>query len=102
MPIPESEIREATLRVLARTPGGFMTTTDLIQVLMDVLKPTGSDLEILEGRSDTRFSQKVRNLASHREASTSLESRGHATYSDVREGWQIIDAGRAYVAARYP
>lgn len=45
---------------------GSLTTGQLIKVLTDELNPSGADMEILFGRKDTRFSQKVRNLVSHR------------------------------------
>lgn len=43
-----------------------MTTSMLIKALTESLKPEGTDAEILFGRNDTRFSQKVRNLISHK------------------------------------
>lgn len=98
MPISESEIRDAALVALARQPSGFMTTEDLIVQLTADMQPCGDDLLILDGRSDTRFSQKVRNLVSHRNQSTSLETRGLADYDDVREGWQITDLGRSHAS----
>lgn len=100
MAITEEQVREAALCALARVPGGFITTEDLISILEGALRPTGDDAKILDNRSDTRFSQKVRNLVSHRNQSTSLESRGLAIYDVAREGWQITDAGRDHVAAR--
>lgn len=45
---------------------GKLTTGQLVKVLTEVLNPTGEDAEILFGRKDTRFSQKVRNLISHK------------------------------------
>ena len=99
MAITESQVRDAALQALASTADGFITTEDLIPILEGILKPRGDDLKILSGRSDTHFSQKVRNLVSHRPQSTSLESRGLAIYDDVREGWQITADGRAYAAA---
>lgn len=42
------------------------TTSELIKELTEFFKPTGEDAEILSGRKDTKFSQKVRNLVSHR------------------------------------
>ena len=47
-------------------PNG-MTTSMLIKALTKNLKPEGADAEILFGRNDTRFSQKVRNLIYRRE-----------------------------------
>lgn len=43
-----------------------MTTSMLIRALTENLKPEGTDAEILFGRNDSRFSQKVRNLISHK------------------------------------
>lgn len=43
-----------------------MTTAMLIKSLSAALTPEGPDAEILFGRNDSRFSQKVRNLISHK------------------------------------
>lgn len=43
-----------------------LNTTELIQRLTLALEPSGTDTEKLFGRSDNRFSQKVRNLISHK------------------------------------
>ncbi|WP_455172424.1 hypothetical protein [Azospirillum largimobile] len=100
MAITEAQVREGALRALAASSGGFISTEDLIPILQEMLNPTGDDLTILEGRSDTKFSQKVRNLVSHREQSTSLETRGLANYDEELEGWRITNSGRDYVAAQ--
>lgn len=97
MAINESEVRIALLKELVNSASGFMTTTNLIENLTISMKPTGSDCDILEGRSDTRFSQKVRNTVSHRNAQTGLEYNGFAEYDDTREGWTITEKGRAQV-----
>lgn len=67
--------------------GGKISTTDLISILTDVLKPSGKDLEILSGRSDTSFSQKVRNLKAH----NTLGKLGYA--SATSDGWKITTEG---------
>lgn len=46
--------------------GGQLTTSELIHALTNTLKPQGEDAEKLFGRNDSRFSQKVRNLISHK------------------------------------
>lgn len=46
--------------------GGKISTGELIKELINTLKPTGQDAELLFGRKDNRFSQKVRNLISHK------------------------------------
>lgn len=45
-------------------------------------------------RSDTYFSQKVRNLISHRKAPTSFIANGYAEHDEKRNGIQITEAGR--------
>jgi len=45
---------------------GEATTKDLIKELTVFFSPTGEDATILANRNDTKFSQKVRNLKSHR------------------------------------
>lgn len=61
----EEELIDPALFEIFRK-GGKITTTDLIKALISALKPQGEDAEILFGRKDTRFSQKVRNLVSHK------------------------------------
>lgn len=74
---------------------GEISTTDLSECLRSLLKPQGQDLEILSGRNDDKFSQKVRNLRSHE----TLEKDGLAIYERRgRQGyWHITDAGKSYL-----
>lgn len=60
----EPELVIPALKFMRDNPAG-VTTTQLINHLIGVLKPSGHDMEILAGRRDTYFSQKVRNLKSH-------------------------------------
>ena len=95
--IPEQTIAQEALKLLAAAPGGFMTTSDLIAALNKQFDPEGEDAEILEGRSDTRFSQKVRNLVSHRSGGGGLETNGYAIYDKGKRGFTITDEGRKHV-----
>ena len=61
------------------------------------MAPTGKDAEMAEGRGDTYFSQKVRNLVSHRDQQTGLSSQGLAVYEADDESWTITADGRALV-----
>ena len=83
------------LRKMAERVDGYIATTDLITLLEDEFQPEGQDAQILDGRHDTYFSQKVRNLVSHRETSTSMFKKGYAEYTD--DGLRITDAGRAFL-----
>ena len=53
--------------------------------------PEGEDAEILQNRSDTKFSQKVRNLKSHK----TLLKGGWAT--EIEEGFRITEKGRSLI-----
>ena len=52
------------LMLLAQAEDG-LTTSELIKDLRELLRPSGEDEDILAGRNDDKFSQKVRNLKSH-------------------------------------
>jgi hypothetical protein len=95
--VTEAQLRVATLKLLGAKPSGFMTTSDLIAELGDVFQPEGRDAMILQDRSDTYFSQKVRNMISHRTNSTSLMKRGLAKYHKDREGLELTEAGRVHL-----
>jgi hypothetical protein len=84
------------LRAAAARPGGVISTSDLIADLEAEFQPEGRDAEILADRQDSYFTQKVRNLVSHREASTSMFKHGYAEYTG--NGIRITDAGRAFLA----
>lgn len=94
MPISERELVIPALNIMARFDGEISTST-LIQELRSILKPSDHDATILEGRNDDIFSQKVRNLRSHK----TLEKPGLATYtSRGRQGyWSITEIGKRLV-----
>lgn len=71
---------------------GSITTSQLIDELTTLLKPEGIDAEILNGRNDTYFSQKVRNLKSH----DTFDRDGLATYTG--NGFAITAKGRLLVS----
>ena len=95
--IRERDLILPALRAAGERTGGEITTTELIKVLEDEFQPEGTDAQTIEGRNDTYFSQKVRNLVSHRDASTSMFSRGYATYDGPSESIRITDAGRRFL-----
>lgn len=86
----ESELVIPGLKCMRDNPGG-VTTTQLINHLIDTLQPSGHDMEILAGRNDTYFSQKVRNLKSH----NTFRRRDLAEYDSIgRQGfWRIRPNG---------
>jgi hypothetical protein len=100
--ITESELRRPILEALANSPTGFMTTTNLIAAMESRFHPTGEDAEILAGRNDTKFSQKVRNaVGSHRDSGPSLASMGYVEYESAKHGSTIKADGRAFLDAAH-
>jgi hypothetical protein len=77
-----------------------ISTTDLMGCLRDLLQPQGEDTELLKGRTDDKFSQKVRNLQSHE----TLEGRQLAVHE--RRGnqgyWKITAAGKDFLEFSKP
>lgn len=93
--ITERDLRLPALQAMAARPEGFITTVDLIEELQKRFNPQGEDALLLQSRKDSRFSQIVRNLKSHKSSSTSIFARGYAV--DLDDGMKITDAGRAYL-----
>ncbi len=73
--ITETELILPSL-YLMKLNGGRITTSELIEKLRLIMKPSGEDLQILLGRNDDKFSQKVRNLKAHE----AFERFGYAQY----------------------
>lgn len=89
--ITESELVLPSLYLMSLSPTGTISTTELIRLLTQIMKPQGLDAQILNNRSDTYFSQKVRNLKSH----DTLTKYGYAQYRDgsyyiTEEGKQLV------------
>lgn len=91
--IHEPDLVVPTLQFLASRPDGFATTSEIIKHLEEKFDPEGEDAEILEGRGDTRFSQIVRNMISHREGGSSFIRNSYAEYFKDKRGLQITDKG---------
>ena len=99
MRIEEKSLILPALYIIQRD--GPTSTSDLIAELTAVFNPTGEDAEILAGRKDTKFSQKVRNLKSHRDNNrmcvyTNLTSSGK--YSLTTEGERYLEESKEQIA----
>jgi hypothetical protein len=96
--ITESELTVPTLRILEVSQPRWVTTSELIRQLTELFRPTGTDAAILDGRSDTYFSQKVRNITSHRGQASSFIRNGLADYNKSEQGLRITNLGRELVS----
>lgn len=99
MTVHEQDLTEPTLKLLDSKPNGFMPTRDIIAELEQLFGPTGKDAQIAYGRRDTYFTQKVRNMISHRKSNTSFINRGLAEYKPDKNGLQITAAGRKHISS---
>ncbi len=93
--LTETELILPALYLLMHFNNGRITTSELIQKLREIMRPTGEDLQILAGRNDDKFSQKVRNLKAH----DTFERFGYATYKgELRNGYvEITEAGKSHL-----
>jgi predicted HNH restriction endonuclease len=84
-----------SLFLIFNNPG--IGTSGLIAELTDFFKPTGEDAEILSNRHDTKFSQIVRNLVSHR------DSNRMDVYTDINDGkYTLTENGHEYLKEHLP
>ena len=100
--ISEVDLVIPALRLAAQRADGKISTSELIEELTEIFQPAGKDAEIITGRKDTYFSQKVRNLISHKEGANSFIANGYAEYwseGHHKGGIIITAAGRALVKA---
>lgn len=100
MAYAEQDLIIPALRIIQRYPDGIRSS-ELIKQMIREMKPEGEDMQLLAGRKDTRFSQKVRNLKSH----NNLVGKGLAQYEKTspRDGmWRITSAGRRYLTENAP
>lgn len=89
--VTESDLVIPSLIALIDSGKAGLSTSELQPVLRAALNPRGDDLRLLAGRTDDRFSQKVRNLRSH----SRLERDGLADFDGNR--YHVTDAGIDYV-----
>lgn len=108
--ITETQLTIPTLTALAATHGGFLSTSDIIAHLDETVPVPAQvrdkdhklrknrDNVICHKRADTYFTQKVRNMISHRHSKGSFIARGFAEYVvgvDGIGGLRITPKGRA-------
>jgi hypothetical protein len=90
--ISEKDLILPALSCIRQSPQQTLSTSELHDCLRSLLEPSGEDLEILAGRNDDKFSQKVRNLKSH----DTLEKLKLCTYED--KYWYLTEIGYKYLA----
>lgn len=90
----ESDLFAPTLLILAQAQvqnNGPVSTRQLREALEKSLPLGEEDMAPLKNRSDTKFSQVVRNLRSNR----TMEKLGLVDYDEEKCLWSITNVGRA-------
>lgn len=82
-PIHERQLIDPALELIKKYGNKGISTSELINELRLVLKPSGEDTKKLKGRSDDKFSQKVRNLKSHKK----LDSLPNISFLNDKYYW---------------
>jgi predicted HNH restriction endonuclease len=96
--ITEEQLILPSLYLMDNSPQKTIMTSTLKNVLISIFKPSGEDAMLAKGRSDSFFTQKVRNLKSH----DTLENLGYASYNAKKSGeksgsFTLSKEGKAYL-----
>src|SRR5574344_2075044 len=92
--ISESQLIIPSLKLFSMKLDGT-ATSELILLLEDIMQPKGKDAEIIDGRKDSYFSQKVRNLRSHE----TFEKYNFAEFKDGK--YFITEKGKQFLEDKY-
>ena len=94
-----TDLWKFALLVMATKPDGVISTSELIAELPNYIRVPDDSQEVLVGRKDSKFSQIVRNLKSHKTTKTNFIYQGYA--EDVDGGFRITPKGREFVATYF-
>lgn len=83
------------LLIMSVEPNGEIATPTLIDRIPEFIKLSSDHLAANASRKDSKFSQLVRNLKSHKNTKTNFIFQGYA--EDVRGGFKITSKGLAFV-----
>lgn len=93
----EKDLYLPMMRHLKNAPGQFLTTSEIITKLAKELSPAGKDTDIIDGRNDDFFSQKVRNIVSHKGTPANPISKGWVEYDASLGGMRLTKLGAGIV-----
>jgi hypothetical protein len=83
------------LLIMSVQPNGEISTSALIEAIPDYVNLSDDHLATNESRKDSKFSQIVRNLKSHKTSKSNFIYQGYA--EDVRGGFKITAKGMEFV-----
>ena len=83
------------LLIMSVQPNGEITTKGLIEAMPEYVKLSADHLATNESRKDSKFSQIVRNLKSHKASKSNFIYQGYA--DDIPGGFSITNKGMEFV-----
>ena len=83
------------LLIMSVRPNGEISTSDLIEAMPTYVKLSDDHTATNASRKDSKFSQLVRNLKSHKGSKSNFIYQGFA--QDIRGGFKITDMGMEFV-----
>lgn len=83
------------LLIMSVRPNGEISTSDLIEAMPAYVKLSDDHTAANASRKDSKFSQLVRNLKSHKGSKSNFIYQGYA--DDIRGGFKITDKGMEFV-----
>lgn len=95
----KSDLWKYALLIMSIQPGQAITTTALIAELPKYIRIDEDQTVHNSSRNDSRFSQIVRNLKSHKSSATNFINRGFA--ESTPGGFEITDRGLQFVHAYF-
>jgi len=84
------------LLIMSARQNGEITTRELIELVPNYVKLSDEHMATNESRKDSKFSQIVRNLKSHKTSKSNFIYQGYA--EDIRAGFKITDKGMEFVS----
>lgn len=90
-----ADLWKYALLIMSVQPNGEITTGDLIDAMPGYVKLSDDHMVTNESRKDSKFSQIVRNLKSHKTTKTNFIYQGYA--EDIRGGFKITAKGMEFV-----
>lgn len=94
-----NDLWKFALLIMAQRTDGSIGTTELIAELPKYIYIPEDTLDAPSSRKDSKFSQLVRNLKSHKTSKTNFIYQGYA--DDVKGGFHITERGEAFVKAYF-
>jgi hypothetical protein len=76
---------------------GKLSTSELKDEIISLLNPGGENLDPLVNRPDTKITQIIRNIISHKETTTNIIFKGLINYSEFTGILSITEKGVTYL-----